>query len=155
MKAHKTASRGKTSRSQSRGSVFLKPHGKDLSLCSKICVNNTIIVQNCAKRKRFRGKRSMVIENLTLHNFRNYEDETFTFDAGLNVLTGRNAQGKTNCAEAVFYLCTVAAHPPRPSAHPPRGDGGAHFGARCNALRQRPSGGGDLRKQARAVRQRQ
>lgn len=48
----------------------------------------------------------MVIENLTLHNFRNYEDETFAFDAGLNVLTGRNAQGKTNCAEAVFYLCT-------------------------------------------------
>ena len=51
----------------------------------------------------------MVIENLTLHNFRNYEDETFTFDAGLNVLTGRNAQGKTNCAEAVFYLCTGAS----------------------------------------------
>ena len=50
----------------------------------------------------------MVIEKLTLHNFRNYEDETFAFDAGLNVLTGRNAQGKTNCAEAVFYLCTGA-----------------------------------------------
>ena len=48
----------------------------------------------------------MVIENLTLHNFRNYEDETFCFQDGLNVLTGRNAQGKTNCAEAVFYLCT-------------------------------------------------
>ncbi len=48
----------------------------------------------------------MVIEKLTLHNFRNYEDETFTFGEGLNVLTGRNAQGKTNCAEAVFYLCT-------------------------------------------------
>ncbi len=51
----------------------------------------------------------MVIEKLTLHNFRNYEDETFTFAEGLNVLTGRNAQGKTNCAEAVFYLCTGAS----------------------------------------------
>ncbi len=48
----------------------------------------------------------MVIKNLTLHNFRNYADETFFFDEGLNVLSGRNAQGKTNCAEAVFYLCT-------------------------------------------------
>ncbi len=48
----------------------------------------------------------MVIKNLTLHNFRNYEDETFCFSEGLNVLTGHNAQGKTNCAEAVFYLCT-------------------------------------------------
>ena len=51
----------------------------------------------------------MVIENLTLHNFRNYEEERFTFEEGLNVLTGRNAQGKTNCAEAVFYLCTGAS----------------------------------------------
>ena len=28
------------------------------------------------------------------------------FQEGLNVLFGKNAQGKTNCAEAVFYLCT-------------------------------------------------
>ncbi len=48
----------------------------------------------------------MVIKKLTLHNFRNYEDEAFSFDEGLNVLTGKNAQGKTNCAEAVYYLCT-------------------------------------------------
>ena len=51
----------------------------------------------------------MVIKNLTLKNFRNYEAETFSFSEGLNVLTGRNAQGKTNCAEAVFYLCTGAS----------------------------------------------
>lgn len=48
----------------------------------------------------------MVIKKLTLHNFRNYEDETFVFSDGLNVLMGKNAQGKTNCAEAVYYLCT-------------------------------------------------
>ena len=51
----------------------------------------------------------MVIKNLTLNNFRNYEAETFAFSDGLTVLTGRNAQGKTNCAEAVFYLCTGAS----------------------------------------------
>ncbi len=48
----------------------------------------------------------MNIKTLTLRNFRNYENETFAFGEGLNVLTGKNAQGKTNCAEAVFYLCT-------------------------------------------------
>ena len=48
----------------------------------------------------------MRIKKLTLENFRNYENETFEFGDGLNVLSGRNAQGKTNCAEAVFYLCT-------------------------------------------------
>ena len=48
----------------------------------------------------------MQIKNLSLQNFRNYEDERFAFDGGLNILFGKNAQGKTNCAEAVFYLCT-------------------------------------------------
>lgn len=48
----------------------------------------------------------MYIESLILKNFRNYEDERFEFSDGINVITGKNAQGKTNCAEAVFYLCT-------------------------------------------------
>lgn len=51
----------------------------------------------------------MQIKNLFLQNFRNYENEKFTFSDGLNVLFGKNAQGKTNCAEAVFYLCTGAS----------------------------------------------
>lgn len=48
----------------------------------------------------------MRIKNLILKNFRNYSDERIDFAEGLNVLFGRNAQGKTNCAEAVYYLCT-------------------------------------------------
>ena len=51
----------------------------------------------------------MVIKKLTLRNFRNYVEESFSFCEGLNILTGKNAQGKTNCAEAVFYLCTGAS----------------------------------------------
>lgn len=50
--------------------------------------------------------RIMTIKKLLLQNFRNYEREQFLFSDGLNVLFGKNAQGKTNCAEAVFYLCT-------------------------------------------------
>ena len=48
----------------------------------------------------------MYIETLVLKNFRNYENQTFRFTEGTNVICGMNAQGKTNCAEAVFYLCT-------------------------------------------------
>ena len=48
----------------------------------------------------------MYIESLELKNFRNYAEEKFSFSSGVNVITGKNAQGKTNCAEAVFYLCT-------------------------------------------------
>lgn len=48
----------------------------------------------------------MFIKTLYLKNFRNYEEETFEFDNGINLLTGANAQGKTNAAEAIFFLCT-------------------------------------------------
>ncbi len=48
----------------------------------------------------------MFIKNLLLKNYRNYENEVFNFNSGINILVGDNAQGKTNCAEAVFYLCT-------------------------------------------------
>ena len=51
----------------------------------------------------------MKIKKLLLKNFRNYEEEVFEFSDDLNVLYGKNAQGKTNCAEAVFYLCTGAS----------------------------------------------
>lgn len=48
----------------------------------------------------------MYIKNLTLKNYRNYENEIFSFSSGINILVGNNAQGKTNSAEAIFYLCT-------------------------------------------------
>ncbi len=48
----------------------------------------------------------MQIRNLTLQNFRNYENEVFSFDEGINVFVGDNGQGKTNAVEAVFLLAT-------------------------------------------------
>ncbi|MCQ2387509.1 MAG: DNA replication/repair protein RecF [Clostridia bacterium] len=48
----------------------------------------------------------MFVKNLYLKNFRNYTEESFDFDSGINILTGANAQGKTNAVEAVFFLCT-------------------------------------------------
>ena len=48
----------------------------------------------------------MRVKNLALKNFRNYADERFEFGDGVNVIAGDNAQGKTNCVEAVFLLAT-------------------------------------------------
>ncbi|MBE5749643.1 MAG: DNA replication/repair protein RecF [Clostridiales bacterium] len=48
----------------------------------------------------------MYIKSLSLKNFRNYSDEEICFSDGINILTGANAQGKTNAAEAIFFLCT-------------------------------------------------
>ena len=48
----------------------------------------------------------MRVKNLFLKNFRNYEEEEFSFADGINILVGSNGQGKTNAAEAIFFLCT-------------------------------------------------
>lgn len=48
----------------------------------------------------------MKITSLQLKNFRNYTHEDFCFKDGINILVGSNAQGKTNAAEAIFFLCT-------------------------------------------------
>ena len=47
----------------------------------------------------------MKIRSLRLENFRNFQDETFDFTDGINILAGHNAQGKTNLIEAI-YFCT-------------------------------------------------
>ena len=46
----------------------------------------------------------MRIVRAELRNFRNYGDGACDFDPQVNVITGQNAQGKTNLLEAVFYL---------------------------------------------------
>jgi len=43
----------------------------------------------------------VVIQQLTLRKFRNIEDEVVTFESGVNIICGDNAQGKTNIVEAV------------------------------------------------------
>ena len=46
----------------------------------------------------------MRIEKIALNGFRNYEWETVSFAPGTNVISGSNAQGKTNLLEAVYML---------------------------------------------------
>ena len=46
----------------------------------------------------------MLIKKIGLKNFRNHQLLSFDFSDHLNVLTGRNAIGKTNVVEAIYYL---------------------------------------------------
>ena len=48
----------------------------------------------------------MKVNKIALNGFRNYEWDTAEFSGGTNVISGRNAQGKTNLLEAVYMLST-------------------------------------------------
>lgn len=52
----------------------------------------------------------MKIKSLELQNFRNYNDVHIEFNDGLNVLIGKNAQGKTNLVEAINFCCIGKSH---------------------------------------------
>jgi len=52
----------------------------------------------------------MYINNLRLKNFRNYENVEINFNKGVNVLTGDNAQGKTNILESIYYCSLGKSH---------------------------------------------
>ena len=48
----------------------------------------------------------MKINKVELQNYRNYSSQTVEFNDGLNVLLGKNAQGKTNLVEAINF-CSI------------------------------------------------
>ena len=52
----------------------------------------------------------MILRSLELRNYRNYDNQKITFGDKMNVLIGKNAQGKTNILESVF-LCAIGKSP--------------------------------------------
>ena len=46
----------------------------------------------------------MKLNNIHLQDFRNYRELDLSFDEGVNLIVGDNAQGKTNLVEAIGYL---------------------------------------------------
>ena len=46
----------------------------------------------------------MRVDHLALRGYRNYDACSLDFDGAVNVISGRNAQGKTNLLEAVYLL---------------------------------------------------
>lgn len=46
----------------------------------------------------------MYLRSLSLKNFRNYSNQTIDFHSTFNFIFGKNAQGKTNLLEAIYFL---------------------------------------------------
>ena len=49
----------------------------------------------------------MILEQLTAENFRNLGSSTVDFHPAVNIIVGRNGQGKTNLIEAVYFVATT------------------------------------------------
>lgn len=52
----------------------------------------------------------MYIEQLSLTNYRNYEELNISFENKVNVILGENAQGKTNVMESIYVLAMAKSH---------------------------------------------
>ncbi|WP_460775348.1 DNA replication/repair protein RecF [Microbacterium sp. GXF7504] len=52
----------------------------------------------------------MIVEQLSLVDFRNYTTADVSLAAGANLFVGSNGQGKTNLAEAIAYFATLGSH---------------------------------------------
>ena len=52
----------------------------------------------------------MIIKSLELLDYRNYENLQMSFDEGINILYGDNAQGKTNILESIYVCATTKSH---------------------------------------------
>ncbi len=46
----------------------------------------------------------MYLKSLSLFNYKNIEEKSFTFDAKINCFVGKNGQGKTNILDAIYNL---------------------------------------------------
>ena len=71
----------------------------------------------------------MIIEHLELIDFRNYASGSFDLTAGTTAIIGDNGQGKTNLAEALAYLATLASFRGAPN------DALVRAGADCAIIR--------------------
>lgn len=52
----------------------------------------------------------MWIKEINLKHYRNYDSAKASFSPNLNVFLGRNAQGKTNFLEAIYFLSLTRSH---------------------------------------------
>ena len=49
----------------------------------------------------------MILQRITTEKFRNLAAGEIPFHAAVNIVLGRNGQGKTNLLEAVYFLATT------------------------------------------------
>ena len=51
-----------------------------------------------------------MIDNIRLQNFRSYQDDSFEFEPGVNIIVGPNGSGKTNLLEAILAVTTGSSY---------------------------------------------
>lgn len=56
------------------------------------------------------------LRQLSLYQFRNYQQSVFSFEGRITGITGLNGSGKTNLLEAIYYLCFSRNHAHRSDA---------------------------------------
>lgn len=52
----------------------------------------------------------MKINNIEIHNFRNYENLNIDFNNNINIFIGNNGEGKTNILESIYVLAITKSH---------------------------------------------
>ncbi|MFA5536160.1 MAG: DNA replication/repair protein RecF [Bacillota bacterium] len=52
----------------------------------------------------------MIIKQLEFNNYTNYQQEKIEFDTSVNIITGENAQGKSNLIDGIFFLGNGRSH---------------------------------------------
>lgn len=52
----------------------------------------------------------MILEKINIFQFRNYEELELDFNPGINIIYGKNAQGKTNLLESIYVLALTKSH---------------------------------------------
>ena len=52
----------------------------------------------------------MFLKRLKLKNYRNYKDLNVEFKSNITLITGKNAQGKTNLLESIQFLASLGSH---------------------------------------------
>lgn len=52
----------------------------------------------------------MIVEQISLYNFRNYHKLNLSFNKKINIIIGNNAQGKTNILESIYYLSLTKSY---------------------------------------------
>lgn len=52
----------------------------------------------------------MILTDISISNFRNYDSLELDFHPKLNIFIGANAQGKTNLLESIYFLALAKSH---------------------------------------------
>ena len=76
-------------------------------MCSGVLENNKTASR--AKKTTERGK-IMFFKSIELINFRNYDRLLLKFDQHINIIVGKNGQGKTNILESLYYFAYLKSH---------------------------------------------